>query len=85
MPYIKGYERQDMHQSIAGLSLNINSVGQLNYAITQLCRNFLATSDKKYADYNSIVGVLESAKLEFYRRAVSIYEDKKRDENGDVY
>jgi len=31
------------------------------------------------------MGVLECIKQEFYRRAVAPYEDKKKEENGDVY
>jgi len=32
-----------------------------------------------------VIGALEACKLEFYRRAVVPYEDKKIKENGDVY
>ena len=38
-----------------------------------------------YENLNGIIGVLESAKMELYRRVVSIYEDKKCKENSDVY
>jgi len=31
------------------------------------------------------MGALEGAKLEFYRRVVVPYEEKKMKENGDVY
>jgi len=31
------------------------------------------------------VGVLECAKMELYRRVAAPYEDKKKEENGDVY
>lgn len=34
---------------------------------------------------NSGIGALEAAKLEFYRRVVAPYEDKKIFDNGDVY
>jgi hypothetical protein len=40
---------------------------------------------KTYTEYNALVGVLECVKQEFYRRAVSSYEDKKKEGNGDVY
>ena len=59
-------------------------VGELNYEITQLVLGYLPTNPR-YADYNSVVGVLESAKLEFYRRAVATYENQKAFDNGDVY
>lgn len=88
MPYIKQDELKDALDK--GLDAFFGKValpmseGELNYAITQLVLGFLP-DDPKYADYNSVVGVLESAKLEFYRRAVSPYENQKAFDNGDVY
>ena len=38
-----------------------------------------------YALYNAVIGVLECAKMELYRRQISPYEDRKIAENGDVY
>ena len=61
------------------------TAGELNYCITRLCDRYLSESKKKYTDYNEIIGVLECAKLEFYRRLVVPYEDQKKEENGDVY
>ncbi len=37
------------------------------------------------ADFNALIGVLESAKLELYRRMIAPYEDVKMKENGDCY
>lgn len=85
MPYIKQNRREELSLDINTLAKKINDVGELNYTITQLCRKFLECSPGKYADYNAIVGVLSCAQLEFYRRAVSIYEQQKILENGDVY
>jgi len=34
---------------------------------------------------NAIIGALECAKLELYRRVAAPYEDDKIAENGDVY
>lgn len=39
---------------------------------------------RSYTVFNSIIGVFESAKLEFYRRRVASYEDEKIQENGAV-
>lgn len=64
---------------------NINTVGALNFAITQLIRTYLDRVDHNYTNYNAVVGVLECAKLELYRRLISKYEDEKIAENGDVY
>ncbi len=57
----------------------------LNNIITKTCIAYLEKSEGKYKDYNEIIGALECAKLEFYRRAVVPYEEQKIKENGDVY
>jgi len=56
--------------------------GHLNYVITRLIVEF---GPKSYKEFNALIGVLESAKLEMYRRMIAPYEDKKIEENGDVY
>ena len=85
MPYIEKEIRDTLSPTLNAISEKIHTVGTLNYAITELCLNFVTKSAITYTSLNEIVGVLESAKLEFYRRAVSTYEDKKIDSNGDVY
>ena len=57
----------------------------MNYAISMLCKEYIARFGCYYTHLNSVMGVLESAKLEFYRRVVAPYEDKKIEENGDIY
>jgi len=64
---------------------NIGTAGDLNFVITTIIANYFARTSKKYQDINNIIGALECAKQEFYRRIVSPYEDKKIKENGDVY
>ncbi len=56
--------------------------GELNYCITTILN---LTNPKTYSDYNTLIGVLECVKMEFYRRAIVPYENKKIKENGDVY
>ena len=76
MPYITKEDRQ---------KLEIETAGDLNFNIHELIEAFLDGKDRVgYAQYNDVVGVLECAKLEFYRRAVSSYEDEKLAENGDI-
>lgn len=74
----------------------MNRAGLINYTFTMLIKNVYetyhqhelddnnSTSSVRYADYNEVIGVLESCKLEFYRRHVAAYEDRKIKENGDV-
>ena len=59
--------------------------GELNYYLTRLCEEYWTCFGPNYATINDIVGALEGAKLEFYRRIAVPYEDKKILENGDVY
>src|SRR5690606_4700034 len=62
------------------------TAGELNYAITRLVDAYLtARGGLRYAHLNEVVGALECAKLELYRRLAAPYEDEKRRETGDVY
>lgn len=59
--------------------------GELNYLITRLCDEFLMKTAMSYKNINQVIGALECAKLEFYRRIASPYEDQKCRDNGEVY
>ena len=59
--------------------------GQLNYRITEILRQYIEEKGLSYHTINDIVGALESAKLEFYRRVAVPYENGKIETNGDVY
>lgn len=85
MPYIEKETRKKLNPAIDSLANEINTVGELNYCITRFCLNFLEKSVVSYVTLNEIIGLLECIKLEFYRRVLSFYEDKKCSENGDVY
>jgi hypothetical protein len=87
MPYIEENKRLGFDENYFEEFLHNglpHDVGELNYIITTLIVNYLGVT-KKYEKYNEVIGVLECAKLELYRRAVSPYEDAKMKENGDVY
>lgn len=86
MPYIK-QDRRDTFASIKtrGLQPLMISTGELNYEITMKIKNYLDANGISYATINDIIGALEGAKMEFYRRIVVPYEDTKIKENGDVY
>lgn len=81
MPYIKEADRKRIHD---GGDLP-KTAGELNYMLTLMCKLYLQTNGTSYAKINDIVGALEGAKLEFYRRVAAPYEDQKIKENGDVY
>jgi len=83
MPYIEMKDRKfydDVLQSLGTCC----SPGHLNYVITKLCKDFIY-HEHRYDKFNEVIGVLECAKQEFYRRMVAPYEDTKIEENGDVY
>jgi hypothetical protein len=62
------------------------TAGELNYAITRLIDDYLIRKGGiRYAHLNEVVGALECAKLELYRRVAAPYEDQKLSETGDVY
>lgn len=86
MPYIKQETREELsHLGEAIVCTSIETAGELNYLITCLCNNYMSQQNISYQTMNDIVGALEGAKLEFYARIVRPYEDKKIQENGDVY
>jgi len=84
MPYIKEKDRPKFNR-LLNESGEIKTVGELNYVITKLCLDFLRRQGCNYSILNGIVGVLTCVQMEFYRRKISIYEDKKIQENGDVF
>lgn len=76
MPYIKLMDRNEF--------VSPSTPGQLNYHITMLIKAYWEETGD-YQGINDIIGALEGAKMEFYRRVAVPYEDKKRETNGDVY
>lgn len=81
MPYIKPERRQ----SLKPIFVCPETAGELNYVVTQLCRQYIHNTGLRYENINAVVGALECAKQEFYRRVAVPYEDAKIRENGDVY
>ena len=85
MPYIEK-DRRDEIREAAIEDLSLSTPGELNYAITDLCDDYLLEKGQlSYSAINEVIGVLECAKQELYRRVAAPYEDGKRIDNGDVY
>lgn len=80
MPYIKAEARQRLANTIAP-----EDAGELNYILTGVVNEYLNRKGFNYAHINDILGALEGAKMEFYRRVAAPYEDTKIRDNGDVY
>lgn len=88
MPYINQNSRQKYNLIVdelyAALDKNGIKPGDLNYCISRLLWSFFI-KQSSYTLANSIIGMLECVKLEFYRRHVSFYENEKLEENGDIF
>jgi hypothetical protein len=91
MPYIPADKRTNLDDPLASLAAKVivedsrSQAGVLNYCITALFNEVLKTRGLNYSNVNELIGVLECAKLELYRRVASPYEDEKIQSNGDVY
>lgn len=81
MPYITSRQRA----VLKSLRLPATDAGELNFLFTTTALEYLKYKGECYQTYNDILGALEGAKLEMYRRRTAGYEDKKIAENGDVY
>ncbi len=91
MPYIKSRNRPslDLHREDAAVPL---TAGELAYVLAKEVNCYLETKawlniDGKlnFDNLHSIVGVLDCLKSEVKRRILFPYEDKKIEENGDVF
>ena len=79
MPYINNDAKERLQWDFP------RNAGELNYYITMVCQEYFLKNGERYQQINDVIGALEGCKLEFYRRLVGPYEDKKISENGDVY
>ena len=59
--------------------------GELNYLLTMVLLDYVNHHGHSYSVFNAMIGALECAKLELYRRMVAPYEEVKMEVNGDVY
>jgi hypothetical protein len=99
MPYIRKGRRDAFYCTGDCEREEPVNVGELTFVLTKEIRGYLYADSHvsegegdhilcgcvNYARLAEILAALESAKLEFYRRVVAPYEDKKCAENGDVY
>jgi len=81
MPYVDQEARNELNSS----KRSAKTVGELNYQITVLIDEYVASHGLSYQHINDVMGVLDSAGKEFYRRVAVPYEDRKCAQNGDVY
>lgn len=87
MPYITEEKRKKIEPVLKSFEeLGALEAGELNYIFSSfLIIQTRKTTKISYDLLNSFLGVLESVKLEFYRRLVVNYEQEKCNLNGDIY
>jgi hypothetical protein len=94
MPYIDKRLRGEFDPYLNALSAVVREAakkqgydgahaGMLNYCCTRLIDQLLP--EQRYHAYGLMIGVLETMKLEYYRRRVALYEDSAKEKNGDVF
>ena len=89
MPYVKQEDREKLDHWIDNVLFHTSGIsevskdGVINYIITRIIDGHYGKGG--YAVFNRAMGVLDCVAREFYRRRVAPYEDKKIQENGDVY
>lgn len=90
MPYIKSQRKNEINLYLEDILIYLNNnsdivAGDLNYIFTKIADEYLLKNGLNYQNINNVVGALDGAKLEFYRRVAAPYEDTKMFLNGDVY
>lgn len=91
MPYITKTQRDVFDSMITMISHDLvqefskDYEGKLNYIISAIMSNILKENGTSYSEINKLVGVLECAKLELYRKVAAPYEELKEQENSGVY
>lgn len=83
MPYIPEGDKAQL--DLAEYLIDPVTVGELTYVLTKRCIDYYEKHGESFQTHAQVIAALECTKLEFYRRALAPYEDKKVLENGDVY
>lgn len=84
MPYIKPDRRAVFDEAIKTLAAEVQNEGEMNYVISKLATLVIDRMGESYANLAMCSSAMEHAKLEWYRRRLAPYEDKKIIENGDI-
>lgn len=81
MPYIP----TDRRRKIIWSDDTVRTAGELNFFITRAVDDYVREHGLSYQTINDVLGALDGAGREFYRRVAAPYEDTKIAANGDVY
>jgi len=87
MPYIEKQSREywdvKMKPLVDAVHKDVEG-GKINYIITKILLKWIM-KNTRYASICKVVGTCQCVMMEFYARLGRPYEDKKREQNGDVY
>ena len=78
MPYIKEAARAYIDNGNSP-----RSAGELTYIVYAAALHLLGRAPT-FSDFAAVLGAIEAAKMEIYRRIIAPYEDMKVKENGDI-
>jgi len=85
MPYIAQVDRESFEYVEHVLKRHAaESAGEIQYLIALVIKGYMSNNDYRYQTMNDVMGALNGANLEFYRRYVGPYEDECIAKNGDV-
>lgn len=87
MPYIDNIAKDLIEPVLEPLLKDISrfNAGDLNYILTRIVDEWVGVEKPSYFGLSQGITAFECAKLEFYRRRLAPYENKKCAINGDVY
>lgn len=81
-PYIPLADRTKVDPFLEGLSRNVDTKGELTYALTMLVLGYVDKHGKSYDSYSDVLGCLTATTHEVYRTEVGKYESAKQIQNG---
>lgn len=88
MPYVTKERKVKLDTRLSRTITHANRMkgpGELNYLVTQLAIAYCKDNGLDYRTINDVMGGLDSARAEFYRRVATPYEEGKAEVNGDVF
>lgn len=79
MPYIPRIRQEKLDPHIQNLldQMKIDNMGDLEYVFFAILLAFSHGDMRKFAQMNSLIGVLETTKAEFIKRVMGPYESLK--------
>ena len=89
MPYISTGARDQLKSLPRSVTQPIQrsamNAGELTYQITEVIQAYLRANGLSYQSIAEILGSLRGAELDLERRIITPYEEKKQEDNGDVW